>query len=350
MKKIVIAFFLTLLAFSSLRAAIFQLNNNYVSPGQYTTFAAAQTAAASGDTIMVHGSPVNYGVITISKVLTIIGPGHKPNKFPSVTAEFSNININSNLAGIKIYGIKFNVLYDLNFAFLKNVDDLTIENIFCTGYITIGADCQNIIIRGSVFDNANVNLQGSNADNILLEHNYFSRSNPLLDWSGVGQKLVQHNIFAWSGSGTLTDAMRSTLLVNNIFYGLTANAGTQTDCVYNNNLSFGHNTNNTLPPTGQGGSNNLVNVNPQFENVQAPTAASAFNYTRNYRLQSGSPAVGAGSGGKNIGLYTPGFDFSMTGEPLRPQTILLKLDPITIPAGGTSTVNFTGRKATVNAQ
>jgi hypothetical protein len=301
---------------------------------------------------MVHASPVSYGTITISKVLTIIGPGHKPNKFPATTAEFGLIGISPSLVGIRIYGIKCTGIYNSAFGSgVFDVDNLILENIFCNGPILINNQCENIIIRGSIL--SSITMQNANSDNIIIEHNYFMGNSPLTSFGGVGQKLVLQNIFAGAGTWTLSDAIRNTLFVNNIFYGITANTGTgtQIDNVYNNNLSFGHNTDNTLPPTGQGGMGNLVNVDPQFVNAQLPNQSpTPFNYARNYRLQPGSPAIGAGSAGKDIGIYTPGVDFSMTGEPLRPQTILLNLEPITIPAGGSTNVNFTARKSTVNGQ
>jgi hypothetical protein len=350
MKSIFLSVITACFTMGALQAAIFQLNNSPNSPGQYTTFAAAQTAASNGDTIMVHASPVNYGTIQISKVLTIIGPGHKPNKFPATTAEFASVQIFPNLNGIKIYGINCGGgIFSNAVGFFTNVDNLIIENVLSNGPIYIGDNCENIIIRGSIL--TGINMQGGNSDNIIIEHNYFMGNSPLTGFSGVGQKLVLQNMFAGAGTWVLCDAIRNTLFVNNIFYGITANTGTQTDNVYNNNLSFGHNTNNTLPPTGQGGMGNLVNVDPQFVNAQLPNQSpTPFNYARNYRLQPGSPAIGAGSAGKDIGIYTPGVDFSMTGEPLRPQTILLNLEPLTIPAGGSTNVNFTARKSTVNGQ
>lgn len=346
MKKNVLALLFWGLALEMLHAAVLHLNNNTNTPSQYATFTSAQTAASSGDTIMVHGSPFGYGTITISKSLTIIGPGHKPNKFPSSTAEFGQIYINPNIAGIKVCGIRTS-----DFDFGENNDDVIIENVYCTGAIRIGNLCSNIQIRGSVIE-AYLSL-GSLVDILLLEYNYISVKNysPLFSgWDGAGQKVVQHNIFAAEGNFNLANSLRNTLFVNNIFYGVAANSGTQVDCVYNNNLSFGHTSNNTLPPTGQAGANNLENVNPQIVNIQAPNTAPNFSYSRNYRLQPGSPAIGSGFAGKDIGLYTPGFEFSMTGEPQRPQTILLTLDPITLPFGGSGTINFTGRKSTVKAQ
>jgi hypothetical protein len=355
MKKIVLTCFFLYAALGALRAAVLTLNNNTPTPGQYTTFAAAQTAAAAGDTILVQGSPTSYGAITISKRLTIIGPGHKPNTLSGLGATFGPVTISDNLKGVGIYGIIVGDISGLTTApYLKNVDSLIIENVYFFGSVFIGTDCNNILIRGSVF-NGSIALNDSNATDLIVENNYVSSTVygglSLLNWGGTGNKLVSNNIFAWSGAGSLVSgSIRNTIFQNNIFYGLTANSGTQTDCLYANNLSFGHNSNNTLPPAGQGGSNNLVNTDPKIVNIQLPTGASAFSYTRNYRLQADSPCKGAGIGGTDIGLYEPDYEFSMTGEPKRPQALTLNPNPVVVPTGGTTTVNFTIRKSTVNAQ
>ena len=187
-------------------------------------------------------------------------------------------------------------------------------------------------------------------NDVILENNYLSSSGALWGWGGTGNKLVSNNIFASNGTGNLVSgSIRNTIFQNNIFYGLTANSGTQTDCLYANNLSFGS-SNNTLPPAGQAGSNNLVNTDPKIVNIQLPTQAATFSYTRNYRLQADSPCKGAGVGGTDIGLYEPDYEFSMTGEPKRPQALTLTPNPVVVPTGGTTTVNFTIRKSTDKAQ
>ncbi|HSY77149.1 MAG TPA: hypothetical protein VK890_09855, partial [Bacteroidia bacterium] len=66
MKKIIIG----ILAFcgfnvGTLSAHVITVSNNAVNVGQYTTVAAALTAANPGDTIYIMGSPTDYGTITI---------------------------------------------------------------------------------------------------------------------------------------------------------------------------------------------------------------------------------------------------------------------------------------------
>ncbi len=338
-------------------ATTLTLNNNNPTPGQYTTFDAAQTAAATGDTILVHGSPTSYGTASITKKLTIIGPGHKPRTTSGLAAKFGAIWISNNTSGVNIHGLKIDYVSGPSGGFLFNVDTLTIENTFFLGNsgfgMYAGTNCNYIRIRNSVLEFAIISFGDTNVTDVVLENNYITAPGVLAGWGGSGNKLVSNNIFTWSGAGTVLQAgspsARNTLFRNNIFYGMTPNGGTQTDCLYANNLTFGT-SNNNMPPAGQGGSNNLINVNPQFVNVQLPNQASDFDYTRNYRLQPASPAKGAGEGGTDIGLYEPDFEFSMTGEPARPQALSITPNPVVVPSGGTTTVNFTIRKSTVNAQ
>jgi hypothetical protein len=329
------------------RSAVLTLNNSNPSPGQYTTFAAAQSAANSGDTILVHGSATIYANFSISKTLTLIGPGHKPQTTLGLAALVDMISVSANgviLIGLKAGGVTGSA----------GISNVKIENCFLNT-VVIGTNANGWLISNSIFENTGapaITLSGaSNATNLTVSNNIINSANVLSGLGGSGTKLFSNNVFTWNGAGVLMasgESARNVTFENNIFYGITPNAGTQTTCVYNSNLSY-LTSNNTLPPAGQTGSGNLVNVNPLFVNVFTPPAASTFSYSQNYRLQTGSPALGAGTGGTHIGVYEPDFEFSMSGEPIRPQTSTL-VTPTSVPLGGTIQANFTIRKATTNAQ
>jgi hypothetical protein len=333
-------------------AAIIQLNNNSDRPlGHLSTWTTAQNAAADGDTIMVHGSPTSYGSISLSKSLVIIGPGHKPNKVPSDRAIFGSITIGTNKTGVKIYG----VFCTSSISFGSNTIDLLIEGVYATGGIfnsSIASGSSGIRIKNSVM--GGMSFFSGTVGDLLIEHNYIYDVSTIFSGFGeIGNKLVNQNIIVGKGATNLigtSSSMRTTVFTNNIFYGVRANVGTQIDCVYGNNLSFGHSTDNSLPPAGQSGSGNIVNQDPQFVNAQ-PVSADGLTtfYTRNFRLQPTSPAIGTGTFGTDMGMYTPTFEFSMTGEPLRPQVLNLTANPGLVPPGGSTTIEFTGRKATVVA-
>jgi len=347
MKNIVL-FWLLLLG-TTAQAAVLTLNNRNPSPGQYTTFAAAQDAASAGDTILVHGSSVSYGTVNISKSLTVIGPGHKPNLPTSLSANFVNIEFASNTSNIRLYGLfASNIGWDGTPR--TNVDNVVIENCSFGGAFAFN-NSSNWLIKNNVL--SSVSLDGSNATGIVISNNYLggAASACLFNFGGSGTKQVINNLITGIGDNyTGQGSMSNTTFENNIFYGRAPglNSGSQTNCVYNNNLSY-LTINNTLPTAGQSGSGNQVNVNPLLVNAPVPPAPQDFSYTRNYRLGIGSPGLGAGTGGTNLGVYESDHEFSMTGEPARPQTTTVTT-PASVPLGGTISTSFTIRKATTNAQ
>ncbi|MBK9337632.1 MAG: right-handed parallel beta-helix repeat-containing protein [Lewinellaceae bacterium] len=346
--KNLILLWLVLLA-STAQAAVLTLNNNNPSPGQHSTFAAAQSAANAGDTILVHGSPTLYANFLVTKSLMIIGQGHKPR---TVLAQGASVDlIDISVSNVRIQGMKATGIAGFN-----GVTDVTIENCFLN-YVGVGVNGNNWLIKNNVFQNSGIQaitLAGaSNATNLIVANNIINSANALSAFGGTGTKLFSNNIFTWSGAGVLMgggESANNTTFENNIFYGITPNAGTQTNCVYNNNLTY-LTSNNTLPPAGQTGSNNLVNVNPLFVNIFsiALFEPSTFLYIFDYHLGVGSPGLGAGTGGTNLGIYESDNEFSMTGEPARPQTTTVTT-PATVPLGGAIQTSFTIRKATPNAQ
>jgi hypothetical protein len=342
---------LTLCAFSA-QATTFTLNNNNPSPGQYTTFDAAQTAASSGDTVLVQASPNSYDGITFTKSLTLIGPGHRPAVNGGTTATFGNVFIGNNLSNVVISGIILNLLSGPGGGNLQNNDNLTISNCFFTGGVTMGSNSSNVIFSNNIFTNSNnpIDLTNNTGSDLTFSNNYFSDKTQgfiIRNAGGSGTKVFTNNVFA-SGSDifVMSGDCNTAFFENNIFYRISPNGGNQTNCVNNNNLSY-QTFNNTLPPSGKSGSNNLVNIDPQFVNFTLPGNPD-FNYGYNYRLQNGSPGLGAGTFGTNLGLYESDNEFSMTGEPARPQTTAVIVNPAVIPSGGSTQVNFTIRKSTPN--
>jgi hypothetical protein len=88
MKALLVAAVLYLTAFS-LAAASFTLDNNIRPTGQYTSWNAAYSAAADGDTIYVYPSPYDYGSFNVAKRLTVVGGGFNPANPGLITSRIS---------------------------------------------------------------------------------------------------------------------------------------------------------------------------------------------------------------------------------------------------------------------
>src|SRR5438105_1758827 len=117
---------LALLISAYCNATVRTVNNNNPSPGQFTTFSAAQSAALAGDTIYFSGSPTTYTGISPTKQLTLIGTGHNPDKQNPLVSTIDLINVtSSSAAGSKFIGLK--ALLANGGAFANN---LTYQNCF----------------------------------------------------------------------------------------------------------------------------------------------------------------------------------------------------------------------------
>jgi uncharacterized protein (TIGR02145 family) len=353
--------FLLFLAFTlsaSVEARVLTLNNNNPSPGQYTTWSSAYSAALSGDTILVQESPTSYGSLTINtanKSLTVIGAGHKPGTIAGNGSKFDSFDVNVvGNALIRLYGLSFSISY----ADIKQ-PNTRIEKCYfgnassgnSSYYLSVNTN--NVLIKGCVFKQLTLKTDNtSSATNLTVINNYFETNSEgycLSGMSGTGSKVFSNNIFV-GVSGTTTQliqvgsAFRNTVISNSIFYGVSPRGGgSHTDLLFSNNIVFGASDNNI--PLGATGGDNLIGVDPRFVNVPAPAARPPFQYNYDYHLRSDSPGKGVASGGGDIGLYRyTGDEFSMRGEPDRPFTMSLLTDNPVIPSGGTTNVNFTIRQ------
>nr|MCU0389209.1 hypothetical protein [Chitinophagaceae bacterium] len=103
--------FLTFFVVNVANAGVLTVNNATVSPGQYNTIAAAIAAASAGDTILIHGTGINYGSITVDKRLVFIGPGHNPvDKQNTNPALLDNIGLAGGASQSRFYGLNMSYL------------------------------------------------------------------------------------------------------------------------------------------------------------------------------------------------------------------------------------------------
>ncbi|MBK9337241.1 MAG: hypothetical protein IPM98_11965 [Lewinellaceae bacterium] len=297
-------------------AATLTVNNNNPSPGQHTTIDAAIGAAAPGDTILVTGSPFNYGSITVNKNnLTFIGAGHKPQKTPGYSTNLGFISFSGNLSGIKIQGFSFNGL-----SAATNNDNITIEFCLIATQINLSTDNNNWVIKNCVFSCAGYTCYAINGggaggqSNFLIANNIFGANSSYVSFTaGTTGILITNNTFI-KGQGNdngVFGGLDNAVISNNIFYQISPRGASNS--IFNNNLTFGA-ANNDLPPTNCncGGTGNIVNQDPLFTTY---TSGQNFSYAHDYILQAGSPGKNAGGDGTDLGVYGMNNIFSETGEP-----------------------------------
>ncbi len=308
--------FIIALATGAGHAATFTVNNSNPSPGQYTTINAAIAAAAAGDTILVTGTPIDYGSFTVDKNnLTFIGAGHNPDKDLSYSSYVQNISFVANLNGCKVQGF--------NLSFLggaPNADNITVEFCLIRAALNCVQFCNDWVIKNCVFA-CNITccvIEGNGQpgrSNIVITNNIFDNGSQLCNLANGNNGIVISNNIFLRGTGSDAGAfinLDNAEISNNIFYQ--AKPTGVSNCVFSNNLSFGA-TSNELPPvacTTCTGTGNFVNQDPLFTTY---TSGQNFQYAHNFILQAGSPGHNAGTDGTDLGVYGLNNVFSETGEP-----------------------------------
>ncbi len=302
MKKLLITALCATVGFTA-NATQISVSNSTQNPGQYSTMAAAITAAATGDTLLVHPTATTYGSFTLSKKLVIIGGGFNVQKVNPFYTTLGNITLGAGADESKFYGCRISLVSDNPTLSGLEIDSLYFENVIMYNYfIFYYATATNLIIKNSVLDYVNL---GSKINSSA------ALSNCIFEGSGIsnssGSLLVEYCIF--QGNSHLA-AVSGAVVQNCIFYD--GAFGSVTLSTFNNCLSFNL-TDNTLPPGSNIGSNNISGSDPLFVDNAINLV---FGYNRDYHLQAGSPGKTAAIDGGEIGLYGTTSVFSLSGEPL----------------------------------
>ncbi len=294
---------------TSATATIWRVDSNPSNEADFRTLSAAHSGAQSGDTLYVMGSGVRYGSLTLTKKLFIFGPGYFLDQNPNtqarpVSAKGDNINFNSGSNGSLFTGLEVRE-------------------------VTIGVSVKNITIKRNriVYSTSgNILLIHSSASNSSILQNYIqnTNSNTAADAidvnSSVQGVLIANNFIDIPTTGDAIEAHSSALLdvKNNVIRGRVL--------VYN---SIFHN--NILRDDSFSGSFNSV-----FNNIANGTQFAAFDATNQsnvdmatvfvdttssdgrWQLETGSPAIGAGTQGVDVGMFGGENSYVLSGIPTIP--------------------------------
>lgn len=302
-------------------ATVFTVNNTPGSNAQFDNIQAAHDAASPGDTILVGGSATQYNLVSVSKKIVIIGPGFKPNNNDNLVANISFVSLASTSAeGSVFIGFKSNeISVDagsnlVNFISIQGCEinsiigrnkgrNWTIENTIAS--VISGLEFSTI---RNTFLNAVQNLKTSGIINCVF----------LSGGTSSGENLLfSNNIFSTAGQVSTNNSTFN----NNLF--------TRQDPVATNS-SF---------PVSNSFSNNLFGVDPKFVNT---AFGNLFSFKNDYNLQPDSPAIGAGTDGRDLGVYG-GQGFSNSGEPPLPIVTGLLIKNSTLDQNGQLQVEIKGR-------
>ncbi len=300
----------------ALSAKVWRVNPTPNSGAQYASLQAAHDAATTlnNDTLYLEGSTYGFGGLSLTKKLTIIGNGYFLGENPQTQFNLSPSNINGGVycytgsQGSSFIGCTFTTgvyIYVDNLSFSRNH--------FYTGNYSIypQANCSDIVIHSNYFGTTSSLYFPYNHSNILVINNYFTG---YVYTSTTFSGIFANNIFAYPAT------IYNSTLVNNIsLYSMS-----MTNCLYTYNI--GHST--------QFGNQN---GNQQNVAISSLFVGSSGNSTDGqWQLKPGSPAIGAGEGGTDIGMYGGEMPYKLSGLP--PIPAIYSLDSQSLPS---NTLNVT---------
>lgn len=341
---------------------IITIDNNPNSTTTYTTIQAAHDAATAGDIIYVQPSATSYGVVSINKAITIVGRSHSE---PGKKSTMGTITLKS--SNVTIKGISFDDLSVDPNGPIPYTDILVTDNYIRsvnagnTASSSAPISIDGMTIRGNVIWNSSWVFY--NSDNVLFSNNLFTNSQPFTFWRTNGV-VIANNVFKVPYTGvslTNYDTTQPAILFNNMFifnynsacqvYAQDGDFGLANNLTYNygsGQVTFGA----RAPYATMSESNSLANTNPLFTNVDAAIANSFagtsnyFPYTRladDLTLQAGSPALTAGVGGVELGLYGNGFRYQTLGNPSGVPLMDITSYDVAVPKNGNINVTITAK-------
>ena len=274
-------------------------------PGVAANFTTAQAINDSavvlpGDTAYFEGSGSSYGNLVLTKKLVIIGPGY--------------------------YLVQNDSTQDNHLS--ATIDNLDFDP---------GSDFSIItgMTVGSLYSKSNNLAIKRNLINYLDFGNATTSSNALVIQNVIGQILVRsgcNNLYicnnhitlgvAWQNAITMQVNSSASILNNVLHVGVIIN-----NCEYRNNINTGHSNFGTGGLIVNGISiytNNLFAENQGSENGNLSNVDmnTVFRYTGSsdaqYKLKAGSPAIGAGYGGVDCGIFGGAYPYVLSGMPTVP--------------------------------
>lgn len=323
-------------------AKVWRVNNNVSVNADFTTFHAAVTAAAAGDTIYLEPSATVYASnsITLTKRVVVIGPGYFLDPADTNYPGNTGLQVNTKPAfiaffrfgagsdGSKLMGIGLDQA-----VYMNGASNIQFEKIYWgnAGIHFESGTNDNISIRKCFFASGSAFSTNANSTttNLKIENNIFYGGYFTLDKLTGSGNIFRNNSIIASGYGVTIDNM---YVANNIF-GCAGGANFVNATIKNNLFQI----NQTLPGTA---TNNLVNVNMADVYVGGTTGSLDSRAA----LKALSPAIGAGLTvgavvTPDCGAYGATDPYKLSGIPNIPSIYALTV-PVSI-ASGTTTMNVT---------
>lgn len=367
MKKMYLKQFITLCVFAISFSTTGQIivDNSIGSNAQYDNLQTAINEAPNNSTIYVHASAIRYGDITIEKPITLVGRSHSE---PSFKSTINNITITHNGSGTDLRGLDMN---NITFQGLNGsrsssgvitspvlVQNIAIEqcsfnNLIpnrllyynSSGGFSYGVGSNNILVRGCFVNfinqayTTNLNISQNfirsqinitRPDSTIITNNIFNTTSATVynNGSNIGKVLVQNSIFIVNNGSPQELSIPNSQLDNCLTY----NYGTGSYSLAADANDIGMVTNNML-----------INTNPMFTIIDTSNPSDLFNIESDYTLATGSPAIGSGFNGEDMGVFGNSYTFSNVGNPSGFPTINITSSTAAVPENGTLSITISAK-------
>ena len=294
---------------SSASAKIWQVNSNSGVTADFATVQAAHDGAASGDTLYVAGSPTAYGDLTATKTLHIFGPGYfldenLGNQALNVACTIGSVTFNTGSEGSLISGTTLSTL-------AVNGDGIAVlRNRILSGQASTGTNVANLTFGQNHVSHMSV---GSGCNGILIFNNFFTSG--LLSPVSSSAEVVG-NVFTNSIQGVSNSTVRNNIVISTSATGPFTGTGNEVS----NNI---------------GGGAEFGTENGNQSNVDMSTVFVATGSTDGkWQLAVGSPAIGAGFNGVDIGMFGGSTPYVLSGIPAIPTIYSFDAPAIGTTGGG----------------
>ena len=332
------SFFLAATLFiTAAHAKIWRVNNIAGITANFTTVQAAHDGAAAGDTIHLEPSNTSYGNLIMTKKLHIVSTGQFVPNNPGFQQDIKmgfvgNVTVNDAAANGSLFSIRYAGSFQILTGAVGNISLLNCASITSTqcglgnntGMLFIQS-ADNITVSGGWF--AGIDIQDE-AQNILIANNMIG--NRIAVRSGSSAVIRNNVICAIEAGGCINMGIANSLVVNNIFNkGMIDFAEGFPGTTFQNNFSA-----NNFLPAGNGNVNNV--------DMAAVFVNNLGGFVDNvYQVKAGSPAIGAGLDGVNLGAFGGTNPFRLAVTPAIPS--IYKLVVPATPSGSSMNIIFSTR-------
>lgn len=305
MQKILIVLIIVVTLIPTAFAKKWTVDSNPGNSADFTSLSAAHDGAADGDTLYVRGSGTSYGAFSIAKKLIIFGPGYFLTENPNTQANATTASTDA---------ITFNI----------GSDGSLITGFTVKGTVTIFAS--NVIFKRNYVNREGLGFTGvsvsSSASNVTITQNYIITNATSFNIASLilsGSNSVVTNNYIESTTGRAINPQTATAaasynIQNNVIFGYVniVNADFKNNILISGTYDAGSTTTtNNIGNSTQFGTSNSNQENVDMTTVFEGTGSSDGEF----QLKTGSPAIDAGVGGIDIGMFGGTDPYVLSGIP-----------------------------------